>query len=302
MKGLITDRNQDNVSRRNELSLKGWVSMTESERTEWLGNPLAATGANLMSCGPFYSSAVSLKYNHDSIVATTNAEGIYLYAISIIGEASKYEGKTFTLSADHIGTADGGNPQIALYWHDDNGFEFAGASLSAAGSVTFNISENTGARAYLALYVYVTTDVSVSAGAAARFGGVMLENGSERHIYVPYAEVLSTPTTKGAYNYSDLNRVERAVAEISDSLGLGLATKTDWAMWDIPTASDMERYLYNLNRVRERCFDVGELPTLPTTMDRLTYTVANDIETILLSGYTTAQLSYRPGELVCGEV
>lgn len=302
MRGLITDREQFNVDYRKLLSSKGWQNMTAEEKSEWLGNPLDTSAVNLLPCGPYYSSAVELEYNADSIVATTSAGGIYLYAISIIGEAANYEGKTFTLSVDHIGTVDGGTPQISLYWHDDNGFEYAGASLSEAGSVTFAVSENTGARAYLALYVYVTTDASVEAGASARFGGVMLENGSVRHEYVPYVEVLATQATKGAYNYSDLNRVERAVGEISGYFGLDLVTKTDWAMWDIPTVSDMARYLYNINRIKEVCYHPDTLPTLPSSMRGLTYTVANDIEKILLAGYETAQSMYRTGELLCGEV
>lgn len=299
MWGLITDRERSNVLRRNELSAKGFANMTAEEQKEWLGNPLDETGVNLLPPGPFYSSAVELVYSSDSIVATTSAAGIYLYAISIIGDAANYEGKTFTLSADYIGTANGGTPQIALYWHDDSGFEYAGASLTEAGSVTFTATENTAGRASLALYVYVTTDATVEAGAAARFGGIMFENGSERHEYSPYTEVLPTATTKGAYNYSDLNRVERAVSDLSRIYGLNLITKTDWRMWDIPTKSDMERYLNNIREIRRAC---GSNVNPPASMTGLTYSGANDIEKILLAGYQVAKKSYRTGELYSGEV
>lgn len=50
----------------------------------------------------------------------------------------------------------------------------------------------------------------------------------------------------GAYNYTDLNRVESAVASISSTKNLGLVTKTNWDAWDTPTQSDMERYLGNV--------------------------------------------------------
>ena len=110
----------------------------------------------------------------------------------------------------------------------------------------------------------------------------MLENGSTRHEYVPYVEILPTNCTKGAYNYSDLNRVERAVAEISDLAGLGLVTKTDWAMWDIPTSSDMERYLSNVKTIREHYSIETEIPE---TMNNLTYEDANNIEKILSIAY-----------------
>lgn len=282
MRGLITDRTQQNVSRRNTLSAKGWYGMTPEERAEWSGNPLNTVGANLLPYGPNYSSSVEVKYRDGEIIATSNTAGIYLYAISIIGSASDYENKTFTLSADYIESVGGGSPQLALYWHDDGGFDFAGASISTADSVTFTISPNTNGRAYLAMYVYVTTAESVASGASARFGGVMLEIGDTRHPYIPYTEVVPTMSTKGAYNYSDLNRVERAVAEISERVGMNLTTKTDWAMWDIPTSSDMERYLSNVKTIREHYSIETEIPE---TMNNLTYEDANNIEKILSIAY-----------------
>lgn len=289
MKGLITDRTQRNVYYRNELSKKGWAGMTTAERAEWLGDPLSAEAVNLFACGPHYSSAVELKYRSEEILATTNTAGIYLYAISIIGEASFYENKVFTLSVDSIEASTDATPQLAAYWHDDYGYEYAGASLFSAGSVTFDTTEfpNTNKRAYLAIYVYVTTHGEVSAGAYARFGRVMLERGSVKHDYVPYTEIVATTATKGAYNYSDLNRVERAVAEISDLGGLGLITKTDWDMWDIPTESDMNRYLGNVAVIREALTDGVNVPEAPSTMSNLTYSDANNIELILDVAYKT---------------
>lgn len=287
MKGLITDRTQRNVHYRKELSGKGFAKMTIAERAVWFGDPMAAEGANLFAYGPYYSSAVELKYRSETILATALADGIYLYAISIIGEASLFANKVFTLSVDGITATGGATPQIALYWHDDAGFEYAGADLSVAGSVTFDTSvmPNANNRQYLAAYVYVTTHGTVTSGATALFKGVMLESGSTRHEYVPYTEILATEATKGAYNYSDLNRVERAVAELSDMLGLGLVTKTDWAMWDIPTASDMERYLGNVSTLRQQIEAETTVPALPTSMNKLTYTDANNIELILDAVY-----------------
>lgn len=287
MKGLITDRTQRNIYYRNELSKKGWAGMTVAERAEWLGDPLTAQGVNLFACGPFYSSSVDLKYRSEEILATTNTSGIYLYAVSIIGEASKFVNKELTLSVDAIIPSGNGTPQLAAYWHDDFGFEYAGASLSTAGTITFDTTEwpNTNARKYLAVYVYVTTHETVTAGAFARFGGVMLENGATRHPYVPYTEILPTLATKGAYNYSDLNRVERAVAEISDLAGLNLITKTDWDMWDIPTASQMNRYLSNITAIRALIADNDTVPVAPASMNNLSYNEANNIELILSLAY-----------------
>jgi hypothetical protein len=256
--------------------------MTTEERIEWRGNPLDAVGANLFACGPYYASVVELKYRNEEIVATATAAGTYLYAISIIGKASDYENKVFTLSTDSMAASATGTPQLAVYWHDDNGYEYAGASLLSAGSVTFNTAEwqNTNKRGYLAVYVYVTTYGAVAAGETARFGHVMLEIGDVKHEYVPYTDVLPTLATKGAYNYSDLNRVERAVEEISDRKGLGLVTKTNWAMWDVYSEPDMNRYLRNIATIRSLVNDAN-VPPAPSSMNGFTYEHANNIELIL---------------------
>ena len=294
MLGLITDRTQQNVYRRKEVASKGWNNMTSEERMEWLGDPLNAIGVNLLPYGPIRSSVVDLKYRNDHILATTSGDGQWLFAISIIGDAVNYENKTFTLSVDSIENLGGGSPEIALYWHtDDNHYDFAGVNLSTGGSVTFDTATmpNTNHRKYLAMYVYVTTGVEVTAGASVQFRGVMLENGDIRHPYVPYTEILPTGITKGAYNYSDLNRVERAVKEISEIVGLGLVTKTDWTIQDIPSTVEMVRYLQNISTIRELIPDVSNIPDVPVTMNNLTFDSANNIEKILLAAYESVTAS-----------
>lgn len=302
MQGLVTDRAQSNVLRLKELAAKGWAGMTADEQSEWLGSPLLGSAVNLLPYAPYYSSSITLKRTNDALIAVTSSAGSYLYAVLIVGNAADFVGKTMTLSADYIGTADGGNPQLALYWHDGNGFEFAGGSLSEAGNVTFSTGENTGNREYLAMYVYVTGENTVEAGAAARFRGVMLEFGAERHEYVPYAEILPNDTTKGAYNYSDLNRVERAVAELSDLYGLNLETKTDWGMWDVPTKSDMVRYITNIKKIRQAALNPNGIAAAPDSMTGLNFSDANNIERILLAAHEHTDRVYRVGELFSGEV
>ena len=302
MQGLVTDRTQSNVLRLKELASKGWPNMTPDEQAEWLGSPLSGTAVNLLPYAPYYSGSVSLKFTNDAMIASTASAGSYLYAVLIIGSATDFVNKTMTLSVDYIGTADGGNPQIAMYWHDGNGFEYAGASLSRAGSVTFNTGANSANREYLALYIYVTADSVVGANAAARFRGIMLEFGDTRHDYVPYVEVVPNNTTKGAYNYSDLNRVERAAAELSELYGLNLKTKTDWGMWDVPQKSDMERYITNVRKIRQACLDPNIVAVTPDTMNGLNFHDANNIEEILLAAYEHAERVYRVGEVFSGEV
>ena len=283
MLGLITDRTQRNVYRRKELSAKGWAGMTTEERAEWLGDPFATTGANLFGVGVSYPYGVELKYYNKEIVATAVWEGVYLFAISIVGKASDYENKIFTLSAEGFVSP----AKIDLFWHDGNGYEYAGGTLLTAGStivdtITFPNANN---REYLAAYMYLSQDTPISAGKVVRFGKVMLELGIEKHEYTPYTEIIPTIATKGAYNYSDLNRVERAVAEISDRAGLGLKTKTNWTMWEFPTEAEMNRYLGNIATIRTRLANGITIPETPITMNNFTYEHANNIELILSAAY-----------------
>lgn len=280
MLGLITDRTQRNVYRRKELSAKGWAGMTSEERAEWSGDPFATTGANLFGVGISYPYGVELKYYNQEIVATAVWEGAYLFSISIIGKASDYENKIFTLSAEGFESP----AKIDLFWHDGNGYDYAGGTLLRAGSTIVDTISfpNANNREYLAAYIYLSQDTPISAGKIVRFGKVMLELGVEKHEYTPYTEIIPTGATKGAYNYSDLNRVERAVAEISDRASLGLTTKTNWTMWDVPTEAEMSRYLGNIVAIKNH-FKIAT--ALPSSMNNFTYVHANNIELILSAAY-----------------
>ena len=104
---------------------------------------------------------------------------------------------------------------------------------------------------------------------------------------------------KGAYNCSDLNRVELAVAQIALFLGLTVTVKTDWALTDIPLESDMERYLANVVAIRDHyasLTDALDFPTLPDTMNGLTVEGANNIEKTLELIYNRV---YVPPTPVC---
>ena len=308
MVGFITDRTQANLDRLKELNAKGWANMTAAERAEWTGDPLTASDfdynypVNLLPNGPYYSSNVTLTYRNSSITATATAAGSYLYAVAIVGAASDYAGKTLTLSLDTAVHSGNASPLVAMYWHDSEGFEWAGASLSEAGSVTITTTENTNNREFLAMYLYVATDTAVDAGDLVRYNGLMLEFGDERHSYVPYTAVLPTMATKGAYNFSDLNRVEMAVSEIAEQLGLSLETKTDWGRWDIPKQADMDRYIGNVIAIREACPNRNLIPVVPGRMNGLTLSTANKIEEILVMANNSINSMFRAGDLFCGEV
>lgn len=110
---------------------------------------------------------------------------------------------------------------------------------------------------------------------------------------------------KGSYGYTDLNRVEAAVAELSTRLGLSLATKTDWMYSTIPFESEMTRYLGNVAAVRTYCATIGDIsafPELPTNMKHLTHTGANNIEKVLELAYRmTVTVSSELGKFELGK-
>lgn len=288
MPTFITDRTQDSVRRRNALSAKGEANMTSEEKREWYGRPLDYEGYNLLPNGPYYSPTVNVVFKKDNIVATALTAGSYISSVVLIGDAEDFEDKLLVLSMEELTYEEGSVPRLALFWHDETGQSYAGGEIlptTPTGNVVVNTAEfpNTDNRQYLALYIYANADGIIKVGDTAVFKKVMLTMGANILSYVPYTAIVPTECTKGAYNYSDLNRVEQIVADISEGLSLGLVTKTDWGMWDIPTVPDMERYLGNVKTIRDYYYISIELPA---TMANLTYVEANNIEKILSEAYT----------------
>ena len=114
--------------------------------------------------------------------------------------------------------------------------------------------------------------------------------------------IWTTKAAKGAYNHTDLNRVETAVAKSAEIIGLELIVKTDWTVWDLPTPAEMKRYLGNIVAIRNACPYSAEYPTLPSNMEGLTYEAANNIERTLIIAWKIAESSPRSGEIYSGEV
>lgn len=87
---------------------------------------------------------------------------------------------------------------------------------------------------------------------------------------------------RGSYTMPiDWNRVETAVSIVSQSLGLGLVTKTNWTYQDIATVDEIERYLGNIRRIYDAMDDKSGLEEPPTIDDWIDYKAANKIEKIL---------------------
>lgn len=113
---------------------------------------------------------------------------------------------------------------------------------------------------------------------------------------------------KGAYNATDLNRVEAAVLFVIERLriaGWYLEAQTKhWTFADFPTASEMQRYLDNVRLLRS-ALPVG-LPMVPSDMNLFRYDEANTIESILerldVAVTNIMQNVYYSSEIYSGEV
>lgn len=115
---------------------------------------------------------------------------------------------------------------------------------------------------------------------------------------------------KGAYNYTDMNRVGRAVVYIADRMialpteletyreerevvddpayhvpydadSIVVTAKTDWVMGDTPTQSLVTSYLNNLTVLRKQLTLPPDAPLVPSSLDNLTFSTANNIEYLL---------------------
>ncbi len=106
---------------------------------------------------------------------------------------------------------------------------------------------------------------------------------------------------KGAYNCTDLNRVESAVAELAAQLGVAVEVKTDWTAADVPRNADLERYLGNIRVLKEQTGGLPGTPSVPAGMDGLNWASANAIEQILLDLERLISTYFRCGTVFCGE-
>lgn len=116
---------------------------------------------------------------------------------------------------------------------------------------------------------------------------------------------------KGAYNVSDLNRVEEALKYLTTRLKLAgfyieLNTKTDWRNDMLPPPAEFERYLQNVRKIRDVLPAGSDMPAVPESMENLQIYEANDIEQILLNIEqiitNISKAWYYSGETYAGEV
>lgn len=99
---------------------------------------------------------------------------------------------------------------------------------------------------------------------------------------------------KGAYNFTDLNRVESAVkllaaaltsagypVEVTPVLKGSKSEDREWQEGDIVRRPQWTTYLDNVQRLRDAYYTLAETGELPAPGDKLKYTGANTIEKVL---------------------
>lgn len=94
---------------------------------------------------------------------------------------------------------------------------------------------------------------------------------------------LEESTSKGYYNYTDLNRVEvwcEYLANLltSYSYPVSIIVKKDWTMSDLPNADDMERIRSNVNAIKTA---FHAYTNIPENLEYMSIEKANAIEKIL---------------------
>lgn len=118
---------------------------------------------------------------------------------------------------------------------------------------------------------------------------------------------------KGAYKYSDLNRVGEALNHIRNRLtdagylgGNEFSMPTTWDNSHIPTKESFTSYLSAVETIRAAMSQKRTTPPTPADIGSLDFQGANDIEQILLDvdELITKMLSvrYYSGDLYSGEI
>lgn len=120
-----------------------------------------------------------------------------------------------------------------------------------------------------------------------------------------------TSDHKGAYNASDMNRVnndllflQEYLRKLGVSVDIRFASRI-WQMEDIPTIPEFEGYLSDVDVIRNAIVQSDDTPATPD-LYYFDYARANDIEKILYDTYmslkSTENSTYYSGDIYAGEV
>lgn len=120
-------------------------------------------------------------------------------------------------------------------------------------------------------------------------------------------------TSKSYINYSDLNRIESRMKELSELLNeymyrQQITVKTDWSkqvsvndLTNIPTKANLDRMRNNEKVLIDAFFVYPSTPNLPESFEYLTIYTANDIEKILYDLHLMI-LDMEENFLECGDI
>lgn len=124
-------------------------------------------------------------------------------------------------------------------------------------------------------------------------------------------------SNKGAYNASDLNRVQDAMEYIADRLAQygchvpelprpSVSGRDYWKISDTPTLEQLAQYRANVAAIRESISVLRSTPSVPADMEHLTPAQANHIEQILIDVdlllTNMTQSWFYAGDLYAGEI
>jgi hypothetical protein len=121
----------------------------------------------------------------------------------------------------------------------------------------------------------------------------------------------NSATLKGAYNYTDFNRVGVATRHLEIRFleygyVVSVDPKTNWKEEDIPTEEETAHYLEQVRILREMLSLLPTTPTVPNDMDGFTFEEANNIEKILedidFLLTNAAKAWFYSGDVFSGEV
>lgn len=108
------------------------------------------------------------------------------------------------------------------------------------------------------------------------------------------------------YDYRDYNRVGAAVAYVAGILNgecgfnISVTAKHSWTAGDIPTQSDIDRYLLDIQKCRAAFTQIATTPDAPEVM-QYNVDTANRIEQILIA-VDDAVRRLKLGQVYSGEV
>ena len=200
---------------------------------------------------------------------------------------------TFTLTADNTWSAD-----VAVA--DDNIYRLSLTAIDSQGNVSTLTTT---------LYYGLNLITDRTQGDVSRY----LYLKSKAFSDMTAAEQLEwLSDLKGAYNFTDMNRVDGAVDYIVERLREvgcytdGIKTYRLWSMEHLPKKKDLEQYLENIRIIRNQFTVAASIPPVPSDMQMFTYKEANDIEQILLEVdwliAKMAQAWFFSAEIYSGEV